>query len=391
MSSDNKTILYDQFIQYHKKAKDAESVGEYKRAKKLYALSCKSLMGLAQRSEGEYAEAYKNKVDTILDKAAALPDNDEIQPIDNKAFKPNAVAKHSPAPPVEAKSSDDETQFYAATIPDITFDDVAGLTDVKESINTRIIKPRQYPAVYKALKKKPGGGVLMYGPPGTGKTMIAKAIANEVGAVFFDVKCSSIVQKYFGVAERNVKNLFETARKHEVAIIFFDEFDSLAAKRGGGSTVMDRIVPELLAQIDGFTSNSNTLMLIAATNRPWTIDSAFLRPGRFSELLPIPLPDKEARLHIINNAFYGVPIEKGINLEALAERMEGFNGADVVEFCGRCKDPAADRCISQYDGDLDGLIITAEDIDITTERIKSSVQPNDLADLENFKNQYQKM
>ena len=388
MNDDNKTLLHNQFLRYHKEAKQAEEAGEYKKAKKLYAQSCKSLLSLAQRSEGEYEQAYKSKVDTILNKANALPD-DDVQPI-GKTQKPQE-AKHTASVPIETKAGENETQFYAAAIPTTTFDDVAGLKDVKEAINTRIIKPRQYPDVYKALNKKPGGGVLMFGPPGTGKTMIAKAIANEVGAVFFDVKCSQIVQQYFGVAERNVKNLFETARQHEVAIIFFDEFESLASKRGSGSTVMDRIVPELLSQIDGFTGSFNTLMLIAATNRPRAIDSAFLRPGRFSELLPIPLPDKEARLHIIKNAYKGVPLDEGIDFEELADRMEGFNGADVVEFCDRSKNPAADRCIGQYGGDLSKLVITAEDIAETAKRIKSSVQQKDLDDMESFINQYQRM
>jgi transitional endoplasmic reticulum ATPase len=239
--------------------------------------------------------------------------------------------------------------------------------------------------------------------------MIAKAIANEVGAVFFDVRCSQIVQKYFGVAERNVKNLFETARKHEVAIIFFDEFESLASKRGSGSTVMDRIVPELLSQIDGFTSSYNTLMLIAATNRPWAIDSAFLRPGRFSELLPVPLPDVEARLHIIKKAYNGIPHEKDVDIEKwdarlmeLAEQTEGFNGADVVEFCARSTDPAADRCIEEYGDALKGLSrddliskglveLRMEDIEATLEHVKSSVQQKDLDELEKFISQFQKV
>jgi transitional endoplasmic reticulum ATPase len=211
--------------------------------------------------------------------------------------------------------------------------------------------------------------------------MIAKAIAHEVGAAFFSIKCSEIVSKWFGEAEKNIKNLFETARSHEVAIVFFDEFESLAAERGGQSTVMNRLVPELLAQIDGFQGSFNTLLLIAATNRPWDIDSAFMRPGRFAELLYVDLPDIDAREHIIKKSYKGVPVEEGIDFKELAKKMEFFNGADVVEFCDKSKDPAADRCI-QNNGDLSTLLVKKTDIDNTP--LKSSVNQKDLEKLKKF-------
>jgi SpoVK/Ycf46/Vps4 family AAA+-type ATPase len=382
MGNVDKSALHSDYKRYLDDARQAENDREYRKAKKLYVLAYEAAYEIAQHSAGELKHAYLGIVDDLIEKVESLPD--ESLPKIEEAASTKDKSKTS------SKSDDDETHFFAATIPNVTFDDVAGMDEVKEAIKTRIIKPREYPEVYKALNKKPGGGVLMYGLPGTGKTMIAKAIANEVGAVFFDVKCSQIVQKYFGVAERNVKNLFETARQHEVAIIFFDEFESLGAKRGGNSEPMNRLMPELLSQIDGFQGSYNTLLVIAATNRPWDIDSAFLRPGRFSELLFVPLPDKEARMYIIGKAYEGIPIDPDINFEDLAVRMEGFNGADVMEFCDKSKDPAADRCISKYNGNLNGLMVTKADIEATLARMSSSVQPQDSSDLDEFRKQYHK-
>ena len=385
MAAKNKAKLFDTYLKLHESANKAEKEGDYGSARKLYGEACEALLAFASQVEGNFKQAYLDTFDAIAAKAESLPASPEA----DKASQA-ATSKPGKSAPQSTGRDSDETEFFEATIPETTFADVAGLENVKAAIRTRIIKPREHPEVYKALNKKPGGGVLMYGPPGTGKTMIAQAIANEVGAVFFDVKCSQIVQKYFGVAERNVKNLFETARKHKVAIIFFDEFEALGAKRGGNSTVMERLVPELLSQIQGFSGQSNTLLIIAATNRPGAIDSAFLRPGRFSELLFIDLPDKEARMHIIEKAYEGVPLEEGVSIEALAERLEGYNAADVVEFCDRSKDPTADRCIDEHNGDTSKLLITAADIEETALRVKSSVHPKDLADLEKFRNQFQK-
>ena len=138
--------------------------------------------------------------------------------------------------------------------------------------------------------------------------MIAKAIATEIDAAFYAIRCSDIVGKYFGEAEKNIKALFDAARSQDSAILFFDEFEALAAKRGGHSTVMDRLVPELLSQIDGFTTDrEKSLLLLASTNRPWDLDTAFLRPRRLTEKIYVGLPDVEARLYLIRRNLQNVP------------------------------------------------------------------------------------
>ena len=204
--------------------------------------------------------------------------------------------------------------------------DVAGLKEAKDEIRRLVIEPRKHPELYEKFKKKKGGGILLYGVPGTGKTMFAQAIATELDAAFFAVKCSDIASRWFGDSEQNVKRLFAEARKHPCSIIFFDEFEALGAKRDSYSTVMKRLVPELLAQMQGFEKSENTLLVIAATNRPWDIDSAFLRPGRLNTSIYVPLPDEEARRTIIKKQLDGVPLVEGFDFEKVVSVTDKFNG-----------------------------------------------------------------
>jgi transitional endoplasmic reticulum ATPase len=228
----------------------------------------------------------------------------------------------------------------------------------------------------------------MYGLPGTGKTMIAKAIAREIQAKFFSVKSSDIVSKWFGEAEKNVRNLFETARKESNAVIFFDEFEALGAKRSSNSSVMSRLIPELLAQIQGFNETDANIMILAATNRPWDLDSAFLRPGRFDEKLYVPLPDNDARKFIITKALEGLPLDNNIEIEKLVAYTDGFNAADVVEFCERLKDGPIRRTIENGGKNIEN--INLDDVNFVRNNVKSSVNPQDITALQKWKTEFAK-
>ena len=178
----------------------------------------------------------------------------------------------------------------------VTFADIAGLEDVKEAIRELIITPFRRADLYKRFGMETGGGVLLYGPPGTGKTMLAQAIATEVDAAFFSVKGSDLISKYVGESEQNVKKLFKAARSLPVSVIFFDEFEVIGRARGNDlQPWSDKLLSELLAQMQGFEKSEGTLLVLAATNMPWTIDSALLRPGRFNRKIYVSLPDPEAR------------------------------------------------------------------------------------------------
>ena len=227
----------------------------------------------------------------------------------------------------------------------ITFDDVIGLDDVKELINQMVVYPFKYKEIYKAFNRYSGGGILLYGAPGTGKTMIAKAIANEIDAEFYSIKCSDIASKWYGESARNIKELFDKARSHERSIIFFDEFDSLGSNRDHGNyNTVNMVVSELLSQIDGFESKKNTVLLIASTNKPWNIDSALLRSGRFNKKINIGLPDKTSRINLLFHELKDSPLSK-VDLESISEKTEGYSSADIVELCNETKDIAIKRSI----------------------------------------------
>ena len=265
--------------------------------------------------------------------------------------------------------------------PDVHFDDVAGLAEAQEVIRREIIQPWKYPDVYRRFHQNTNGGILLYGLPGTGKTMLARCIATETDADFFHVRCSDIVGKYFGEAERRLKALFQAARDSGNAIVFFDEFEALGCKRGGHSTVMNRVVPELLSQMDGFEKHDGRLIIIAGTNRPWALDSAFLRPPRLTHHIYVPLPDYEARLYLLKRLFKDMPRKDGIDLAALARATEGFNCADIKNVVDQATRDPIDRSIK---GGSSEQFVTPADVDKALRAAHSSVQPADVAEMEKW-------
>lgn len=361
-------LLNDQYNIYYQKALKAKENSDFKNAKLNFLLAAQTLLEMCKESPAPLKEVRLKNAKTLLEMASKL---------DNKISK-EEKSNHSN----NNQQDETETKWDKQNIPDISFDDVAGLDEVKESVKMRVILPIKNKEVFSKYNKKVGGGILLYGLPGTGKTMIAKAIAHEINASFYEVKCSDIVSKWVGESERNIKNLFVEARKNKVAVIFFDEFEAIAAKRGSNSTVMNRIVPELLAQIQGFNDNDCMLLLLAATNRPWDIDSAMLRPGRFNELIYVPLPDYESRLKILQLELNNIPMDASIDLSIVSKKLEGFNGSDIVEFCDRLKEGPIIRTlnseINQY--------VTNNDIDKTLEKVKSSVSKEDIKNLDKFRN-----
>ena len=236
---------------------------------------------------------------------------------------------------MESEDVSSALAFTGADVPSVAFEDVVGLDSVKEKIFDMVIYPRQYRELYERFRKKAGGGILLYGPPGNGKTMIAKAIAHETGSLFFPVKFSDLGSKWFGESEGKMKALFDEARRAESAVIFFDEIDAIAAKREGSSPC-DRLVAELLVQMDGIHKKEGNLTILAATNRLQALDDAILRPGRFDEKIFIPLPDAAARRAMFEKQLSPIPSQIRDYAE-LAARSEGLSGAQISLVCERAK------------------------------------------------------
>ena len=251
-----------------------------------------------------------------------------------KEIRDNRAVEKAEQEPAEADRGD-SFAFAKTDVPTVTFDDVVGLDAVKEQIYNMIIYPKQYKELYDRFQKKTGGGILLYGPPGNGKTMIAKAVAHETDSAFYPVKFSDLGSKWFGETESKIRCLFAQARRESSAVIFFDEIDALATKRTE-SSAMDRVVAELLTQIDGINRNAGNLTILAATNKPKNLDPAILRPGRFDAKIYVPLPDVAARTAMFEKRLNTVP-SSVVNYAGIAALCDGFSGAEIELVCERAK------------------------------------------------------
>jgi len=213
--------------------------------------------------------------------------------------------------------------------PKTTFADVGGMERVKEEIRLKIIHPLAHPELYKAYGKSIGGGILMYGPPGCGKTHLARATAGEIKASFIAVGINDVLEMWIGSSERNLHSLFEQARDHKPCVLFFDEVDALGASRSDMRNHAGRqLINQFLAEMDGVKSSNEGVLILAATNAPWHLDSAFRRPGRFDRVLFVPPPDAAARAAILRLQCKGKPMEE-IDFDSVAKKADAFSGADL--------------------------------------------------------------
>ena len=218
--------------------------------------------------------------------------------------------------------------------PNVKWEDVGGSKEIQQELKEAIEWPLKHPTAFKRIGVKAPKGILLYGPPGTGKTLLAKAVANESEANFILIRGPELLNKYVGESEKGVKKIFEKARQASPSIIFFDEIDSIAPHRGlsHDSQVTERVVNTLLSEMDGL-EELNDIVVLAATNRPDMIDGALLRPGRFDRLLFVGAPSKDERLEILKIHSKNMPLSKDVNLAKIAEKTEGYTGADLEAVC----------------------------------------------------------
>ncbi len=215
-------------------------------------------------------------------------------------------------------------------VPEVKWSDVGGLEDVKQELREAVEWPLKHPDAFRRIGIRPPKGILLFGPPGCGKTLIAKAVATESGANFIAVRGPEILSKWVGESEKAIREIFRKARQYAPVIIFFDEIDAIAPARGfsGDSHVIERVVSQLLTEMDGITRLDNVIV-IAATNRPDILDPALLRPGRFDKLIYVPPPDRDSRLKILLIHTKRMPLAEDVDLEYLANVTEGYSGADL--------------------------------------------------------------
>ncbi len=222
-------------------------------------------------------------------------------------------------------------------VPNVGWDDIGGLDETKEALREGIELPLKNPEAFRQLGIRPAKGFLLYGPPGTGKTLLAKAVAREAEANFVATKSSDLLSKWYGESEKQVSRLFARARQVAPTVIFIDEIDALAPSRGGGigePAATERVVNTLLAEMDGLEEMQG-VVVIGATNRPTLLDPALLRPGRFDELVYVPVPEPAGRRKILEIHTGAMPLGDDVDLDAIAQRAEGYTGADLENLVRR--------------------------------------------------------
>jgi len=273
---------------------------------------------------------------------------------------------------VTVGAGEEATPWWEIETPDLTLKDVGGMEQVKRRLNVAFLGPMRNPELRKAYGKSLRGGLLLYGPPGCGKTFIARATAGELGARFLGIGLSDILDMWLGQSEHRLHEIFENARRNAPCVLFFDELDAIGQKRvqlqHHGS--MRNVVNQLLQELDGVDANNEGVFVLGATNHPWDVDTAFLRPGRFDRMLVVVPPDEPARLAILQHHVKGRPVE-GVDLRAMAARTDGFSGADLAHLCETATENALEQSVET------GVVrpITTADFQEALRQVRPSTRP----------------
>lgn len=318
------------------------------RAARVYLLqAAKAMADLAEQASGAVRAERRDIAQRLLELARECGTATTSRATQRAPFR--VAAKRDAASPgrrpggsraTTGGDEDDEASaedWILRERPDVTFDDVAGLDEAKAEIRLKMIYPVARPDLAEKFDIRAGGGLLLFGPPGCGKTMIARAVAGELDATFFTVSPAQILSKWVGQAEQNVQKLFAAARAEPAAVIFIDEIEALVPRRAEQqSSVMTRVVPQILSELEGVASRATPpLLFLAATNEPESLDPAVLRPGRFDEKVYIPLPDAVARYRMLEIYLGKRPLADDVDLGELCDRLDGFSGADMRRVCER--------------------------------------------------------
>lgn len=387
--------LFDQKTMHEAACEAAIRNGDTAQALFHAAKAAEFALALAEHSSGPVAARHAEDASSWLDiaerlRATPLPPRDRNSPHGGGGASPpgeppGGGAHRSvvaPAPSDPPADSDDE--FLVAADTGVSFDDIDGMDAAKAAIRERVVLPLQAPEKARALGIRPGGGVLLYGPPGNGKTLFGKAIAHEISAPFFYASGAQIRSKWHGESEQRLSRLLHAAQERPVAVLFLDEIDGLLPRRTEASSAIDnRLVTQFLSDVGGFLDSQNTLLLLGATNKPWEIDEAVFRTGRFDEKLHIGVPDAAARLGMLRRALKTAPLDADVDLPDWAERLENYSGSDVVGLARKACQIAFRRSIDENAAPL----IRASDLAAASRSIPSSITPALLAQYDAFDRQ----
>ncbi|CCQ32375.1 Cell division cycle protein [Halorhabdus tiamatea SARL4B] len=303
----------------------------------------------------------------VTEAAMAALQRERDEPVVSRADFEQALAGVEPS----------AMRAYVAESPAVDFADVGGLDEVKDTLREAVEWPLEYGPLFEATDTEPPTGVLLYGPPGTGKTLLARALAGETDVNFIRVAGPELLDRYVGESEKAVRELFERARQTAPTIVFLDEIDAIAARRGEGHEVTERVVSQLLTELDAAGDDPN-LVVVAATNRRDALDDALLRPGRLETHVEVPAPDRDARQAVLDVHTAAKPLGPNVDVEGIAAETEGFSGADldaVVRAASMraIRRVAADRDPAVANERTDEVTIQNEDFAAARDRIEPSL------------------
>ncbi|MFW9887945.1 MAG: AAA family ATPase [Candidatus Thorarchaeota archaeon] len=383
------------------KAVELDQRGMKKEAAQYYLKASKILIKLSNAAslpsvQKHYLDRAQECVDRvryisgIKKKARGPPDGLTTPPVFSAAETEPTAEKSTEAMASEAEVDEDTRrlqEMIADTIitekPTVKMSDVAGLEDAKQAINDAIIAPMKHPELFKGKSRQPWRGILFYGPAGCGKTLIAKAVASEVNATFFNVSAGNIVSKWLGESEKLVMNLFTLARRNQPAIVFMDELDSVGVSRSGDDVGGERrLKTQLLTELQGLASDlEDRVTVIGATNLPWELD--FALRSRFEKKIHVPLPDKPARKRIFEIHMEEIDVAPEVDFDELADLSEGYSGRDISVVCREAAmEPIRDlQRIGRMDEEeeiLDIRPVSREDLLQAIENIKPATSPEDV-------------
>jgi len=281
---------------------------------------------------------------------------------ENQDFQDDELDKHLRLNKTIVDINDSDEQLLITS--NINFSNVGGMEHVKKEIDLKIIKPLENIDLFKKYGKKVGGGILLYGPPGCGKTFIAKATAGEISANFISVGLNDILDMWLGSSEKKLHNYFELARRNTPCVLFFDEVDALGASRDiSRASAGKNIINQFLSEFDGVNSTNEGILIIGATNLPWHLDSAFLRPGRFDRVIFVPPPDYEGKKKILQLNLENKPVDDNINYSQILKNTDMYSGADLVAIVDKAVEKVLEKAIN-----------TGIESNITTEHILKAAQ-----------------
>jgi len=308
-----------------------------------------------EKAASALESARDSEVEPDLRRAMPVTGDDSVLPVPDTADELLDKWGETDAP--------EEVVYGEIGAAGITLDDVGGLDDVKKQLHRSFLAPMRNPEVAAAFRKSAGGGLLLWGPPGCGKTFLARATAGEMGANFYNVGLADILDMWIGASERNLASVFDAARRNAPCVLFFDEIDALGQKRSHlkNAAALRGVVNQLLSEMDGVADNNDGVFVLAATNHPWDVDEALLRPGRFDWRLLVLPPDGPARRAILESHLRDRPTES-VDLSSIIEATEGWSGADVAFIV----ESAVEQC-------LDESLDTGDIVAVTTAHLREAL------------------